>query len=246
MSRNYQAATVLLKGLQEVLAPERCIVCLKAGMWLCLSCWHDVAQQYPSTMACVGCGEHATSRGLTCKECRKDTALVGAVSAGSYQLPHLQRGVRWLKFKGIRAVAPALAQLLLPRLLLIAPLDQLRQEAVFIPIPLHPRRQRERGFNQSELLANSLAQDTGIPVAPALARHRSTWAQSHLPTELRAGNIKDSFQIAPDFQFRPLAKRRIAILVDDVTTSGSTLRAAAEALKPVAGWQLWGLTVARG
>ena len=235
-----------MRGLADALAPSRCIVCLKDSTWLCLECWEEVAKAYPSTLPCVGCGEHDTSQGLTCQSCRRNTALKGVVSAGSYHLPHLQRGIRWLKFKGIRAVAPSLAQLLLPRLLLIGTLEELSKKAVLIPLPLHPRRQRERGFNQSALIADSISEATHIPVADILVRHKSTWAQSSLPPELRAANIQNSFALAPDYASHFPTDRRLAILVDDVTTSGSTLRAAAEALSPLKFQQTWGLTIARG
>jgi competence protein ComFC len=171
---------------------------------------------------------------------------VGVVSAGSYQLPSLQRGVRWLKFKGIQTVAPALAQLLLPRLLLIGTLEELRKHAILLPIPLHPRRARERGFNQSALLAEFIARDTGIPVAHLLERQRATWAQSHLPVELRADNIRNSFKLTETWSAHFQGERSLAILVDDVTTSGATLTAAASALSPIHFRQIWGLTVARG
>jgi competence protein ComFC len=127
---------------------------------------------------------------------------------------------------------------------------------VFIPIPLHPRRQRERGFNQSALLAEALSRDTKIPVADILVRHKSTWAQSSLPPELRAANIKNSFSLKETYFDDIPIGRRLVILVDDVTTSGSTLRSAADALfpasakasagKPAHFKSIWGLTVARG
>lgn len=236
----------VLLGLREAIAPARCIVCLKTDSWLCLPCWQEVTRSYPSTIPCVGCGEKATSRGLVCGRCRATTPLTGVISAGSYQLPHLQRGIRWLKFKGVRAVAPALARLVLPRLLLIGALDELQKGAVVIPIPLHPRRHRERGFNQSALLAEHISSDTGIPVAHALERQRATWAQSHLPPELRAENMQNSFVLASNHARLLPPSCRLVILVDDVTTSGSTLTAAAQALAPLHARQIWGLTVARG
>lgn len=237
---------LLLNEIQRVLAPARCLVCLRAGRWLCLACWSKVLQLAPSTWPCIGCGERPTPRGMTCRSCRKQLILAGVLSAGSYKLPHLQRGVRWLKFKGVRGAAPALARLLLPRLLAIAPWPELRARAVLVPIPLHRRRQVERGFNQSGLLADSLARETGIPAWEALVRQRATWSQSHLPAGLRAVNIRDAFVLAPQPSVYAPSARPLLILVDDVTTSGSTLAAAARPLAE-AGWRtIWGLTCARG
>lgn len=183
---------------------------------------------------------------MTCRTCRKQIVLAGVLSTGSYKLPHLQRGVRWLKFKGVRGVAPTLARLLLPHLLAIAPMPELRERAVLVPIPLHRRRQMERGFNQSGLLVDNLARETGIPAWEALVRQRATWAQSLLPVEMRTENIRDAFEFKAQSPAYTPKSRPLLILVDDVTTSGSTLAAAARPLAE-AGWRtIWGLTCARG
>lgn len=141
-------------------------------------------------------------------------------------------------------MAEALAHILLPRLLLLGSLPQLQEQAVFIPIPLHPKRWRERGFNQSELLATHLSQMTRIPIMHMLERTRTTWTQSHLPLELRQENMRDSFSLSS--LVSPTPSRTLAILVDDVTTTGATLTAAAKAIAPLTFRQMWGLTVARG
>lgn len=169
--------------------------------------------------------------------------LRGIISAGSYKAEHMKRGVKWLKFKGVREIAPVLAQLLVPYLPIIAPVEQLRKQAVIVPIPLHKRRERERGFNQSLEIARSLTEVTKIPVLEALERTRATHSQANLPPgDLRRQNLKDAFEIKSS-----LPKRKYFLVLDDVTTTGATLQAAGEALKqqlPKA--QLWGVTIARG
>lgn len=166
--------------------------------------------------------------------------LTGVVSAGAYSNANLRRGVHWLKFKGVREAAGVLAELLVPQLKLIAPWPQLQQQAVLVPLPLHRRRERERGFNQSALLAETMSRYAKIPVAVVLERQRATLTQTKLPSGMRLNNMREAFR-----QCKPLPRgKTLALLVDDVTTTGASLNAAAEALPKHA--QIWGVTVARG
>jgi len=177
-------------------------------------------------------------RGATCAECRAETRLTGVVSAGSYRNQALQRGVHWLKFKNIQPLAALLSSLLLPRLKRIAPLPLLRTRAVLVPVPLHRRRHRQRGFNQSALLSSALSTYTGIPKADLLERSRSTWTQTKLPPELRKNNTTGAFSLLS----KP--SRPLLILIDDVTTTGSTLHSAASTFPEK--YTIWGCTIARG
>lgn len=184
--------------------------------------------------------EEINRRGTTCIACRAETRLTGVVSAGAYSNVNLRRGVHWLKFKGVREASVALAELLVPQLKLIAPWAQLRQQAVLIPLPLHRRRERERGFNQSTLLAEMISRYTNIPVATVLERPRATLTQTKLPSSLRLKNMREAFR-----QLKSLPRsKKLALLVDDVTTTGASLNAAAEVLPE--DLQVWGVTVARG
>jgi ComF family protein len=219
--------------------------CLVEGDWLCTAC----REQLPAAaLTCIGC-DRAQIGGRTCRRCRKNTDLQGVVSAGPYTSPLLRRGVGWLKFNGVQTCAHSLAELAADKLAVIAPPSLLRREAVLIPIPLHRRRQRERGFNQSLALAQSLSARAGIRVAELLARSRFTWTQTRLPLGLRSDNTAGAFQAAAAPQANELlAAARWLLIVDDVTTTGSTLSAAAAALRPHVSEaaEIWGVTVARG
>ena len=114
----------------------------------------------------------------------------------------------------------------------------LPRAARLIPIPLHPRKERVRGFNQSKLLASALGNAWELPVTDILRRERNTRPQSTLTHDERLKNIKDAFQSAP------LPQNEILILVDDVKTTGGTLEEAARALASAGAHTIWALTFA--
>ncbi len=224
--------------LLDLVAPARCMRCLAEGSWLCFRCERQLV---PFGQRCLLCGEERPS-GRTCLECSGETNIFGTISFGWYAAPALQRGIHWLKFKGVRTVAPVLARLLVRDFLKIAPLEQLQREAVLVPIPLHRRRLLDRGFNQSEDVAVALGQLLRMPVDNLLARPRATFRQSQLPPDLRAKNMREAFVMAAPLP----AGKKIIILIDDVATTGETLSAAAAALRVPDGGQIWAATVARG
>jgi ComF family protein len=102
--------------------------------------------------------------------------------------------------------------------------------ATLVPVPLHPRKARERGYNQAVLLAETLAgvAGAGTRVAPLLRRIVDTQTQTAFDRRTRMTNLKNAFALAPD---RPLNPALHYILVDDVFTTGSTLNSCARALR---------------
>lgn len=95
-----------------------------------------------------------------------------------------------------------------------------------VPVPLHKYRRRERGYNQSTLLAEVVSKNTGIPLREdLLLRTRATKAQSSLKAEDRTGNVENAFKASP------LCSGLRVLLLDDVRTSGNTARACAKALR---------------
>lgn len=226
-------------GLLDAIAPPRCMGCLKEGTYFCTACRTRMRFSFP--LVCAGCGKESL-RGLTCRQCSRNCRLNGLVTLGGYQAEWLRRGIHWLKFRSVRDVAAPLAQLLLPLLPVIAPIGQLQVQAVIVPIPLYPRREQERGFNQSEEMAQRVAKATGIAAVNILRRQRATWAQSKLPLELKRENMRGAFVRSVELP----RDKQIFIILDDVTTSGATLEAAAQVLEAPPQAQVWGMTLARG
>ncbi len=113
---------------------------------------------------------------------------------------------------------------------------------VIVPVPLHPRRLAERGYNQAALLASAVARELGVPVVPlALARVRNTAQQARLDRQARLVNVERAFR-ARD---APAVAGRRVLLVDDVATTGATLDACAEALLEAGAASVQRLVVAR-
>jgi ComF family protein len=129
-----------------------------------------------------------------------------------------------LKYEGWTAVAPEMAARMAR---LDWPADVLGERAALVPVPLAAARSRERGFNQSELLARELARRWNLPVwTTVLVRARSTRSQTQLTPEQRRHNVRGAFKASSD---RGLRGQHV-ILVDDVVTTAATLNACAAAL----------------
>ncbi len=183
-----------------------------------------------------------------CGACRADEpAFDGARSFGLYT-GNLRQVVLRLKYAGDERLGARLGELL------ASPWDALPQVGEFdspliVPVPLHPSRRRERGFNQSDLLAAGLVRALGRQsggAAPKVAkaclrRKRATPPQTGLSVAARRENLRGAFEVVKPREVRG----RVIVLVDDVMTTGATLSACARALKRVGAAQVMGLTLAR-
>jgi len=211
-----------LASLREVvlnlLFPARCVSCGKEGGWLCPTCSQQISfyeMPWPSF----------ADPFEPLEQVRSAAHLSGA----------LRKAIHEFKYRGLRALASPLGQVLYrgwekdPW-----PVDAL------VPVPLHPRRERARGYNQSALLARELAARTGLQmVDQALVRTVNTAPQVGLSAIERAENVHQAFTCPSN----SLNGRRV-LLIDDVLTTGATMRACASALLQAGALSVWGLTLA--
>lgn len=204
-------------SLFDLLAPP-CLVCgLNAGRGppLCPGCRQDI----PAIPApCPTCALPLPDPGAAaCPACRRGPPLTGiAVAATAYGFP-IDSLVQQLKFGGRQPVARVLGDLLADTVR-----DRYREltlPSALVPVPLHPARQRQRGFNQAERIAAAAGTTLGIPVLrDAVQRLRATPAQSGLDLRQRRRNLRNAFRVTGELP------AHVAI-VDDVVTTGSTLLA---------------------
>jgi ComF family protein len=163
---------------------------------------------------CAACGAASPNAGGP-----RSLAGVPLVVGGEYR-PPLSTAIVRFKYEGRAELSRALTPLVLPALVRLA----LPEDVVLVPVPLHPRRLASRGYNQAALLARELARGAGLPCrARLLARTRETERQVGKAREERLANAADAFEV------RQRGVRR-AVLVDDVVTTGATVRACAQAL----------------
>lgn len=143
-----------------------------------------------------------------------------------------------LKYQGRHKTADRLAIRLLedPRCR-----DILKASTVIVGVPLHPDRVLERGFNQADLLARALALGSSLPVSRDLVRTRRTRSQTSLSARERRRNVAGAFEVRAEAPLKDAA----VVLVDDVTTTGATIRECAAALLSYGVREVRSITVAR-
>jgi ComF family protein len=165
----------------------------------------------------------------------RDTRIDGIRSVFQFQ-GVMRQAVHDFKYHNIRILAPVFAAFMADYLQ-----DYPIPAEILIPVPLHPKRLRERGYNQAELIARELSSLSGIPLDTGLLfRRKYTTAQARTTSlEQRRANMIDAFACR-----QPVDDLTI-MLLDDVTTSATTLEACASVLKAAGAKSVWGFTLAR-
>jgi len=214
--------------------PRRCVGCGKGGGFLCPECLGKLPRLLPPL--CPHCGRPQAS-GIVCPSCwQRQTEIDGIRSLFRFD-EVIRKAIHELKYRNLKAISPCLAELLADYLKANPPPGE-----ALVGVPLHPRRLRERGYNQSSLLARELGRRIGLPVIEdCLIRVKQAQPQVRaVDVEERRRNVADAFVCHDE----KVGGKQI-ILIDDVCTSGATLESCAAALKNKGAASVWGLTLAR-
>lgn len=230
-----QQVHVAAHAALNLLFPLRCAGCGDLGADFCASCVESLVPV--GSWSCEVCGEPMEQPGL-CARCQSTRRSFRRVRSAFRFEGNLRRAIHAFKYERRRALAVPLA---LQMALSLKPPDD--HTALLCAVPLHPQRQAQRGFNQSEQLAQCLAPIWGVPCLPSnvLQRVRRTDSQVGLDFASRQSNVANAFHVGDPAAIH----NRLIVLVDDVCTTGATLDACAVSLLQSGARAVEGVTLAR-
>lgn len=242
-----------LHDLSTVLFPSPCRCCGATLLRIspapvCDECLARMAPQ--TTLNCTRCGEALGAesdrmRKMECATCRLATPpFVRAVAYGLYQ-DEMRRALHLLKYERVVPMAKMLAEKLAVAMLSLA--DETPRKMTVIAVPLHPIKERERGFNQSILLADAaigIVRRSGWELTAGhdlLKRVKNTESQFFLTPHLRRKNLSGAFAVTD----KDALAGRDVLLVDDIYTTGATARACSKTLRRAGAKRVWVATLSR-
>lgn len=230
-----------MANLLDFIFPKRCVNCKKAGDYVCQNCFIYIS--FDAKSLCLVCNRPSFN-GLIHPICRKKYTIDGCFSAISYN-KIAKKLIFNFKYKPYMTdLKTFLCDLFYESIIQNENfMSQISKEDwIFVPIPLFSSKLRKRGYNQSEILAKTLSQKFNFPVFNILKRTRDTKTQYKLKKEDREENLKNAFKLVVSSQ---KSVARNIFLVDDIVTTGSTLKEAANVLKRNGANKVFGLTLAR-
>jgi len=224
--------TAVLRRVEDFFIPPLCIVCDETledggGRWLCRTCLDRLAANHTSRNACPRCAQNRVKHECGC-EFAWDFPFEKVFSV--YDYDDIVRAVaQHIKYRGKKRLAHYLGVIAAP----YVPLDFLDGADIVIPVPLHRRRQRKRGYNQAEVFARGLLDGFGAGTCrelrtDLLSRVKNTGTQTALDRDSRKENLAGAFA-ASSVGVEAL-KGKTVILVDDIFTTGATVEACTDEL----------------
>lgn len=226
---------MLIRTIKDFLFPVFCAECGREGEWWCERCLNR--QKFVIVKTCPVCG--APNDGRVCLDCRRDSFLDGALSFIEYgentTVAKLLHDFKYCHARDVASVWKNIFQ--------FYPDKQIFSIAnCLVPVPLFKKRERERGYNQAEILADLIAEsghNMTLYKNNALKRVRETKQQAKLTKGERKDNVSGAFI------FTGAGLPEKVALVDDVLTSGATLNECARVLKENGAKEVWAITLAR-
>lgn len=234
----------------DFLFPKKCLICQKDNnSYLCFNCFKKLQIKEPT---CPNCGQK-NQLGELCKHCQKNYIIKGVLVAGNLKDKNLANLIKFYKYNFIKDLAKPLSLFLInflreqviknPIILLNNKSQQKLNLNDFslIPVPLSNKRLKWRGFNQSQLLAKNIAKKFNLELLVDLKRIKHQKPQVKLNKKDRQSNLAGSFK-----WFGKNLKNKKIIIIDDVYTTGTTLKEIAKELKKHQASEIWGLVLAHG
>ncbi len=217
----------------DFIFPVACVNCHKEGTYLCISCIKKIPRL--DRQRCLVC-QKPSPFGKTHTDCAK-TKIDGIISALPYHDTVIKKLISTYKYNFVD-LSDILGQFIIEEIR-NQELNNFFKDFIIVPVPLHKRRLRWRGFNQSLLLAQKLSVELQLPISTDLiARTRYTRPQIELKHDERKENIKGAFAVNESVENKKI------LIIDDVVTTGSTLNELARILKKKNAHSVWAITLA--
>jgi len=226
-----------ISAFEDLVFPPICAGCHERGTWLCAACKREL--KVISRPICARCGKPGSEASDVCSHCVTWPVTIGAVRAAFEFGGPLRDAIHRYKYQSEYARAPSLSELL-GEAIERSEFDTNTSWNLIAYVPLHVRRRRQRGFDQSRLLAQGFADRFGLPCTSDLFRSVDTPTQVGRGAAERQLNVRNAF----DWQGERLDGVRI-LIVDDVITTGATMIAASMPLIRAGAERVDGLAVAR-
>lgn len=220
----------------DVLFPRFCS-CGFLGAYVCLSCQAKLEPLPRQT--CLYC-RRPSPYGLTHPGCLRRNGIDGALSLYRYG-PVMKKVIKTLKYALVRDSTHEFLHLVGAAGLAHAGFFRFLGEARLAPVPISAARARGRGFNQAEIIARGLSRLTGLPAEPLLVRVHDRLSQAQAPRQKRRQNVRHAFRVAPDSTIPGTV-----LIIDDVITTGETVRELARVLKGAGASRVYAFSVAKG
>jgi ComF family protein len=231
-----------IEFILDILFPKFCLNCKREGEFICQDCLSLV--EILNRRYCPFCAKpKIVLDGKTCDACKNRRKLTGLYCASSYDNFIVRKIISRFKYKPyLKELSKPLSYLIIAHLGTFGSLEKFK-DFIIIPVPLHTKKMKMRGFNPAEEIGKETGKTLGIPVFNnVLIKTKSTPAQVELKKEKREENVKDVFAC----QSRELIENRKILLIDDVFTTGSTMEECAMVLKESGAREVWGIVAARG
>lgn len=229
----------------DFIFPKKCVNCRKTDDYLCQNCF--IYLSFDTNSLCLVCNR-ASFNNLTHPKCISKYSIDGCFSALAYNKT-AQKLIYNFKYKPyLSDLKHFLSDLFYESIIQNENFQRQIQagEWIFVPIPLYSSKLRKRGYNQSEILAKELSKKFGFSTQNLIKRTRDTKTQFKLKKEEREENMKEAFEILNHPSASSGFRKNCSIfLVDDIVTTGSTLKEAANILKRNGANKVFGLTLAR-
>ena len=219
------------KTALDFLLPLHCVGCRREGSGVCRECLSEMTEL---RVFCDVCAQPGAAR--RCRRCTEFPLPLNGIRAAYPFEGVVRKAVHAFKYRNYRALAPQLASMMARRME-----DAEIPATLLVPVPMHPRRERSRGYNQAALLAEHIGRLTDVSVGEdALIR------VSDSPPQVQRLTRAARMAIAEDtFAAKRSVKGEHVLLIDDVVTTGSTMAACAKVLWGDSAASVWGLSLAR-